>query len=103
MKLSAPGFDETAQEQDSGPHMPTQWTLVTRPAMNAAALVSMLAISMSGLASFGQLDALHFWRAILNGKGDERHPDGDKGQEGQDGQEPRLIEENLSDREVHRI
>ena len=31
---------DTAHEHDSGPHMPTQWMLVTMPAMKAAALVS---------------------------------------------------------------
>lgn len=102
MKFSAPEREETAQEQDSGPHMPTQWTLVTRPAMKAAALVSMLAISVSR-GPFDELDPLHLRWPILNSKGDESHPDSHKGQKGQNGKEPGLIEENLSDREVHRI
>ena len=81
MKPDAPGFAETAQEQDNGPHMPTQCTLVTSPARKAAALVSMACMNAAG-------DHRHLRRSVFDSEIDETHPPGDESGEGDCHDEP---------------
>ena len=82
MKLEAPGFDETAQEHDSGPHMPTQWMLVTSPARKAAALVSMACMD-------GACNERNFRRRIFDRERDEEHPPDDEAGECDSDEDPR--------------
>ena len=69
----------TAQEHASGPHMPRQCRLVTRPAMNAAAVVSIVCMSFGRIHDHG-----NDLRLVLHGQaehhrpGAEHDPEGDK-------------------------
>jgi len=82
MKLDVPGLDEIAQEHDSGPHMPTQWTLVTSPAKKAAALVSMVCMD-------GARDERDFRRCVFDRERDEEDPPEHEGGESDGDEKPR--------------
>jgi hypothetical protein len=89
MKLAAPGLDDTAQEQDNGPHMPTQWTLVTSPARKAAALVSM--------DCMGAIGQRNLRRRVFDGERDEKDPPGHKTDEGDGHEDPWAARDTFRD------
>ena len=111
------GINETTHRQRLSPgelaiDIPTQWTLVTSPAMRAAVMVAgevmggedfgfgILDLGVSGClpAGFGGVFERDLLRPVLDGDDDEGGPGSDQDQERQDDQDPGETIESLGHR-----